>query len=200
MTEPSPPSAPPPLGRRERHKLDTRRALEDAALALFARDGFERTTVEAIAERAQVSPRTFFRYFAAKEEVLDMGWTTRREQLLALTATAEREAHDLDVAVAALAAMAVDLEAELDRVRMRAAAVATSAALRGRTADSMAAWEAALALGLAGRRGLEHPDDQAAVAAAVAMGLWRWATRRWVDQRSGVPLAELVRGAAARLP
>lgn len=189
-----------PLGRREQHKLDTRRALEDAALALFARDGFEATTVEAIAERAQVSPRTFFRYFAAKEEVLDMGWATRREQLRERTTSAARETHDLDVAVAALAAMAVDFEPELDRVRLRASAVATSAALRGRTADSMAAWESALAHGLAERRGLEHPDESAAVAAAVAMGLWRWATRRWVTQRSGVPLAELLRGAAARLP
>ena len=129
----------PPPGRREQHKLDTRRALEDAALELFARDGFERTTVEAIAERAQVSPRTFFRYFATKEEVLDMGWATRRERLHELTTGAPREAHDLDVAVTALAAMAVEFEPELERVRLRAAAVATSSALRGRTADSMAA-------------------------------------------------------------
>lgn len=190
----------PPPGRREQHKLDTRRALEDAALELFARDGFERTTVEAIAERAQVSPRTVFRYFATKEEVLDMGWATRRERLHELTTGAPREAHDLDVAVTALAAMAVDLEPELERVRLRASAVATSAALRGRTADSMAAWEAALAHGLAERRGLARPDDAAAVSAAVAMGLWRWATRRWVGQRSTTPLAELVRAAAARLP
>lgn len=198
MTEPVP--EPAVLGRREQHKLDTRRALEDAALELFARDGFERTTVEAIAERAQVSPRTFFRYFAAKEEVLDMGWTKRRERLHELTTRAPREAADLDVAVAALAAIAVEFEPELERVRLRAAAVATSSALRGRTADSMAAWEAALARGLAGRRGLEHPDDQATVAAAVALGLWRWATRRWVTQQSTPPLADLVRAAADRLP
>ena len=200
MTEPAPVTGPAPVGKRERNRLSTRRALEDAALELFARDGFDATTVEAIAERAQVSPRTFFRYFAAKEEVLDMGWATRREQLHERTTSAPREVHDLDVALAALEAMALDFEPELPRVRLRAAAVATSTALRGRTADSMQAWEAALAHGLAERRGLEHPDESAAVAAAVAMGLWRWATRRWVTQRSAVPLAELLRGAAGRLP
>src|SRR2546425_227876 len=57
-------------GLRERHMDRTRAAIVDAALALFSEQGFTETTVDAIAERADVGRRTFFRYFPAKESVL----------------------------------------------------------------------------------------------------------------------------------
>src|SRR2546425_115776 len=57
-------------GLRERHMDRTRAAIVDAALALFQEQGFNETTVDAIAERADVGRRTFFRYFPAKESVL----------------------------------------------------------------------------------------------------------------------------------
>lgn len=55
---------------RKRQLDRTRAAIVDAAVALFAEQGFGPTTVEQIAERAGVSRRTFFRHFHAKEALL----------------------------------------------------------------------------------------------------------------------------------
>lgn len=58
------------LGLRERKKRDTRRRLVEAAVRLFAEQGYEQTTTAQIAAAAEVSPRTFFSYFDTKEDVV----------------------------------------------------------------------------------------------------------------------------------
>lgn len=59
-----------PSGLRERKKAQTREAIIDAAVDLFERNGYDATTVEDIAAEANISPRTFFRYFDTKLEVI----------------------------------------------------------------------------------------------------------------------------------
>lgn len=59
-----------PLGLRERKRAQTRHRLEEAAVGLALRDGLDKVTIDAISERADVSPRTFFNYFDSKEDAI----------------------------------------------------------------------------------------------------------------------------------
>jgi AcrR family transcriptional regulator len=58
------------VDRQERRKRRTRQAIQKAALELFAERGYRETTINDIAERAEVAPRTVTVHFPAKEELL----------------------------------------------------------------------------------------------------------------------------------
>ncbi|WP_346166731.1 TetR/AcrR family transcriptional regulator [Streptomyces javensis] len=63
-------SARPKLGLRERKKIQTRQAIRRAAYRLFTEQGYDATPVDRIAEAADVSPSTVFRYFPTKEDIV----------------------------------------------------------------------------------------------------------------------------------
>ena len=75
------------LGRRERKKEETRQRIVAAAVELFQRNGYEATTVDEIAERADVAKGTFFNYYPRKEAILD---DVHEQQLEAVEAAADR--------------------------------------------------------------------------------------------------------------
>lgn len=75
------PLAPVDLGRRDRKKHETRRALRNAALELVAERGFAHVTIEDITEAVDIATRTFFNYFSSKEEAVIGADPERVEQL-----------------------------------------------------------------------------------------------------------------------
>ena len=76
------PSRANPLGRRQRKRDRTRNALTQAALRLFWKRGYEATSIEDVTAAADVAPRTFFHYFASKDDVLFGGHEERRDALI----------------------------------------------------------------------------------------------------------------------
>ncbi|MCR9096591.1 MAG: TetR/AcrR family transcriptional regulator [bacterium] len=74
-----------PLGRRERKKLEVRARIYAAARELFAKQGFDATTVDEIAHTADVAPATFFNHFHSKQALLSLMTAEVVDHLHAMT-------------------------------------------------------------------------------------------------------------------
>ncbi|WP_298552847.1 TetR/AcrR family transcriptional regulator [Streptomyces luteogriseus] len=74
-------TTPPPVGRRERNKQRVRERLYMAAVELFVEKGYDQTSIDEIAERADVARGTFFNYFQRKEDIIG-AWGERRRAAL----------------------------------------------------------------------------------------------------------------------
>src|SRR5580693_3281411 len=88
-----------------RWEPDSRGRLAEAAMALFGEEGFDNTTVAAIAERAGLTERTFFRHFADKREVLFGGAAMLQQFMVDAIAAAPDTASPLEMVVTALDAL-----------------------------------------------------------------------------------------------
>jgi AcrR family transcriptional regulator len=88
----APQAAAEPAGRRDRHRQATRTRILDAALALFLEQGYAATSVDEIAERADVARRTLFNHFVRKQDLLAVWAGERRSRLSEMLA--EDSAHD----------------------------------------------------------------------------------------------------------
>jgi AcrR family transcriptional regulator len=185
------PEAAPAEGLRSRKKVKTRVAIEDAALALFEEQGYEATTVEQIADRAEVSTTTFFRYFPTKAEVL---LSDHGQQLPALhEAIVERPLPESDL-VAVRRAVQQEWVATIDpgRTARKARIVATSHALRGMSFERGFRWLSIVTAALAQRRDLQASDERCSVAARVALGVLGSAVEGWIEGGCREDLASAV--------
>src|SRR5271165_2148990 len=95
-----------------RWQPDARARLQEAALALYGERGYEETTVAEIAERAGLTKRTFFRYFADKREVLFRGSGELREMFVEAAKAAPASATPIEAALAAAMGAAGEMFAE----------------------------------------------------------------------------------------
>ncbi|RJL24464.1 TetR/AcrR family transcriptional regulator [Bailinhaonella thermotolerans] len=155
-------------GLRERKKRRTRRALVEAAVRLFEENGYDETTVADIAAAAEVSTRTFFLHFAAKEDVLFAHAGGRVD--LALEVVARRApGTPVDDALAeamelmADDALGNDLETGLAALRVRLAAAVP--ALQARLLHRVVTAQADLAEAVARAYGLDPVEAAARVGA-----------------------------------
>jgi AcrR family transcriptional regulator len=183
----------PPRSLRERRRLRTRRTIQTQALRLFADKGFQATTIEDIAAAAEMAPRTFFRYFPTKEEVVF--WAEYPPMLAEFVAARPDEEPALEALhhgiVDGLAAI-WDQDGERERVLERLRLAFRTPALHPRMRQQQAHWATAVAEILADRLG-EQPDtlQVRAVAAAVAAAVWV-AAEEWQAQDGREELGALI--------
>lgn len=166
---------------RQRKKDATRARIEETALRLFVERGYVNTTVEDIAEEANVSPRTFYRYFPAKKDVL-FAYDEARIAL-AFDDLEDASLHGVLMRIAELLeedqsfivarADLTDVDPELDTYRL---------INRGRYIDE-------IALVLAKNEGLDEPDLWCRTAAECSMAVMSAGFREWQlsDSRARLP-------------
>ncbi len=181
-----------------RWEPDARGRLEKAAMDLFIEQGYERTTVGDIAARADLTERTFFRYFADKREVLFSGSKDLEKMILDHIAAAPRDLPALDVLAAAYAAAGTGIEDRraIEYVRARYALVTRHADLQERELIKLAGLTAATVGGLTAR-GVAAPT--AALAAELGMAVFKLGFERWATSRTPRDFAGHVRAALADL-
>lgn len=145
------------IGLRERKKLKTRALIQAEAMRLFLEKGFEATTIEEIAEAAEISPSTFFNYFPSKEDVV---FQDELDPLILAAFNAQPEgAHPIRALRAAMKIVFGQLTAEQDRVmRQRIALMSSTPALRSAMLTQFAELVDQIAELMAGRVGLKPTD------------------------------------------
>src|SRR5437763_5734701 len=128
-----------------RWQPDARGRLEHAAMDLYLERGFDQVTVADIAERAELTERTFFRYFADKREVLFGGSTRLAEELVATVAAAPDGLPPLDVlALAFDEAARTYFGSDAEHPRARQAVIDAHPGLQERELIKLAALSATL--------------------------------------------------------
>jgi AcrR family transcriptional regulator len=160
-----------------RWKPDAVERLQTAALELFEEQGFERTTVAEIVQRAGLTQRTFFNHFADKREVLFGLSSELQQEIIREIAAGDDTVPPLDAVVRALEVVADKmLENRRAAVTRRHAVIAANPELQERELGKNAALTEAMAAVLRSRGG---DPDTAFLVAGAAMLAQQAAFRKW---------------------
>ncbi len=182
---------------RERARAAVRREIAAVAMRLFTDRGFESVTVDQIAHEAGISPRSFFRYFATKEDVVLDGVGDAGHRVEAAMAARPADEPAWEALRHALRVL-VDppFGASANALALARMFVETPS-LRAREVEKQRRWEALLLPHVRARLGPrqgapDSPDPRAEALIAAALGCLRAASEAWVrgDGR-GEPLAVL---------
>lgn len=187
------------LGLRERKKIATKLALHESAMRLSVEHGYDTVTVEAIADAAGVSRRTFSNYFASKEEAMLHGDSMRLYALL--DAVAARP--DEESAWTALREGTATVLHELRQRRRdrsdspdwltRARVIRSHPALLAEQVATYASFERTLAVEIARRMPEESRSaTRVRVVAACFLAALRVGTQAWLDRGDDTSAAEFI--------
>lgn len=171
---------------RERKKQRTRDRLVVEALRLFARNGYEQTSVEEIAEAAEVSPRTFFRYFPTKADVVFADLPARLTAVrAALDDASGGTIHDRvrDVIVESTSLLGDDPRLLAARTKL----VLENPPLQTRGLEFFATAEGLVSAAYARDLGVPPTELAPRLAAAVTIAAGRSAMLAWSADQSGDP-------------
>ncbi|MFF8612060.1 TetR family transcriptional regulator [Streptomyces sp. NPDC015350] len=179
-------------GLRERKKEATRQAVHEATLRLTVEHGFDHVTVEAVADAAGISRRTFSNYFAGKEDALLYGEERQTRDLV-------RAVRDRPAEESAWTALRAAVAQFAERVSPpeRAWAVRTRLAMRhpsllARQLANHAALERDLAAAVSGRPSPSERPVEPLVLAAAFLSSLRIAMRMWIEEDLAREPAELI--------
>ena len=159
----------------------TKAAIHSAALPLFVEHGFDATTMSGIAEAADISRRSLYRYFDDKESVFFDYHERETEVLEELLAAAAP--HELP---SALRSFALLLTADPDVLGLRVQVLMKTPHLIGRALQRRADWERRVAEALARSAGLDAPTLEMKILGSVGMGALYVAVRDVVYDQSAI--------------
>ena len=189
------------LSLRDRKKHQTRTALVEAARALFAQRGFDGVTVDEIAASADVSPRTFFRYFGSKEAVLYGDQDEMLDLLREALASRPSDEPPLDALRTALIVITEHYAEHREDHLIRARLARTGAAVAAYQRTVLQPrWEDVLAEAIAERLGVdESVDPRPRLLAGVAIAVMTAAGTLWLASNGESDLITLLDEASEAL-
>ena len=179
-------------GRRGRKRSQTRAALADAALRLFAEKGYDNTTIEDITDVVDVSSRTFYQYFASKEDVLFTD--VDHEPFLAAIRAQPSDSSDLEAIRDAYLVRMPNKDRSVDeRTVLMKKALESTPALQGRNFQLQSEFRIVIAGALAERHGLTEPDLGMTLTAAIAQAAMHLAYDRWAEADGQIDVSDEIR-------